>query len=486
MIGTRLVVLLALGTALAALGCNGAVSGPGATHPGATAAPSSSPPAGQSPAAQVPQPPAPVGSGDPAFYATPTVVGSGVRTVNVAPGSTAALQQALDAAQPGDTIVLAAGTYTQPGGNLVVRSSGTAASWIVIQGAAGSMPTIDLAGAGELTLGASYVLLENVEIIHGGGNNLHVAPVSGSVQDVIVRGCKIHALTTGPGAAIKINRNNGINAGVSLVYLEGNDLSESIGNALVDAVGAAQCVARGNDIHDNDVGDHGIFFKGGSSEILIEGNLIRGIHQNAALQLGGVTGSTFFDPAHSTVEGFDQVARNNLITDCDDACVQVEGCQHARVHHNTIVSQTSFAVFRLNQGSSSTGAASDNSDVDIVNNLVIATGGSPQYARDDGSAQQVHFGPQLWGGGFVNSGSAGPGVPVFPQASDVVVGANGIATVVANPNTTAITGLPDALARLALVAGSPARGAGAADPLVPFDIAGAARSKAAPSLGAFE
>jgi hypothetical protein len=62
-----------------------------------------------------------------------------------------------------------------------------------------------------------------------------------------------------------------------------------------------------------------------------------------------VTGSTFFDPAHPSVEGFDQVARNNLITDCDDAVVQIEGCQNARVHHNTAVTQTGFAIFRLNQ-----------------------------------------------------------------------------------------------------------------------------------------
>jgi hypothetical protein len=425
--------------------------------------------------------------GDPSFYATPAVVGSSVRIIIVSPTSTPSLSAAFANARPGDTIVLAGGTYKQSAGNLVLSKSGTALNWITVKAASGATPTIDLAGAGEFTLGASYTLLEGVEIINGGGNNLHVAPAGHSVDHVIVRGCKIHSLSTGPGAAIKINSDNTGPWSTSYVYVEGNDLSQSIGNAVLDAVAVEHAVARGNYIHDNDQGDHGMFFKGGSAEILIENNLIRGIHGNAALQLGGVTGATFFDPNHPSVEGYDQLARNNLITDCDDAVVQIEGCQNAHVHHNTAVTQTGFAIFRLNQGSSSTGAASNDTSVDVTNNLVIATGAPPpQYARDDATSTGVMFSRQLWGGGFVNSGSPGPGVPMFPQTGDVVVAASAIGTVVVNPSPMGVTGLSDALAKFALAAGSPAKHAGVADPLVPCDITGAPRSPTAPSLGAFE
>jgi hypothetical protein len=245
-------------------------------------------------------------------------------------------------------------------------------------------------------------------------------------------------------------------------------------------------VARANDIHDNDQGNHGIFFKGGSSEILLEDNLVRGIRGNAAVQLGGATGPTFFDPAHPNVEGFDEVARNNLITDCDDAVVQIEGCANAHVHHNTAVTQSGFAIFRINQGSSSTGAASDSSNVDVTNNLVIATGGTPQYARDDGNATGLTFSRELWGGGFTNAATPGPGIPMFPQPGDVVVAASALGTIVVNPSPSGITGIPDALARFALAAGSPAKSAGVADPSVACDIQGKPRSPTAPSLGAFE
>jgi len=57
---------------------------------------------------------------------------------------------------------------------------------------------------------------------------------------------------------------------------------------------------------------------------------------------------------------------------------------------------------------------------------------------------------------------------------------------VKDPTFAGLTGLKDALGRYALAAASPARGAGAADPLVGRDIVDGARSATAPSLGAFE
>ena len=129
------------------------------------------------------------------------------------------------------------------------------------------------------------------------------------------------------------------------------------------------------------------------------------------------------------------------------------------------------------------GAPSLNDDVDFVNNLIVATGGNPQYARNDGNAGSVRFGRTLWAGTFHNSPSAGAGVPVFPGPGDVVVAGGGV---LVNPTFAGITGLADAEARFALAAGSPARAAGDPDPTVTADIGGAARSASAPSLGAAE
>jgi len=366
-----------------------------------------------------------------------------------------------------------------------MSASGTSEDWIEIHPVPNSLPIIDLEGQGELRISGSYVALHGIEIRNGGGNNVHIAPDAVDVDHVYVGNTVIHDLATGPGAAIKINRNNAQNTGVGPICLESNDVSDAIGNAVIDGVGVDGAVVIGNDIHDNAQGSHGIFFKGGSSDILIEGNLIRGIRGNAALQLGGNTGASFWNPKYPEWEGVNQTARNNILADFDDSAVEVRGVNGASVYNNTIVTQSNFAIFRLQAGNNSSGGTSGNDNVHISSNLVVATGGDPQYARNDAGAGTITFGPQLWAGTFHNSGSPTPGVPPFPRPSDVAVGSGLLDTVVVTP-TIDVTGLTDAINRYTPATGSPALGAAEAVTGVIKDILGAVRSANAPTMGAIE
>jgi hypothetical protein len=186
-------------------------------------------------------------------------------------------------------------------------------------------------------------------------------------------------------------------------------------------------------------------------------------------------------------EGQDEVARNNLVADCDDALFQVEGVKTARIFHNTAVAQTGFAVFRLNAGNTATaGVSSGNDDVVISDNLIVSTTGSPQYARNDANAGSFTFGRTLWAGTFANAGSPGPNVPAFPQPGDVVAASSALASVVVQPDFAGLAGLTDAEARYALAPSSPAKAAGEPRPEVALDILGKARSMTAPSIGAEE
>ncbi len=380
---------------------------------------------------------------DPWYYTTPTPKGSG-DVIDVAP--TDSLTAAVAGVSAGETLRLLPGTHSVSG-NLVLRNSGTKKQWVRIIAAPGTRPVIDLTGSGEFRISASFVLLEGVAIRNGGGNNLHIAPEASSITDIVVRNTVISDLVWGPGAAIKINRNNPQGAGVSRVYLERNDVSEAIDNAVIDGVGVSRAVVRDNWIHDNDVGSHGVFFKGGSSRILLERNLVSGIRGNAALQLGGNTGAGFFDPQYANWEGFNQVARNNLIADFDDSAVEIRGVKNGTVVHNTIVTQTTFAIFRMSTGWTNGGGASGNANLSISSNLVVGTGGNPQYARNDGGPASITFGPQLWAGVFRNSGSSTPNVPQFPQPADLVVGAGSLPSVLVDPTTAGHTGVADAAAR---------------------------------------
>jgi hypothetical protein len=408
-----------------------------------------------------------------------------VRQITVTPGQSPTLGEAFADARAGDHILLESGTHLQSG-NLAISRSGTPASWIQIKAAPDAGPIIDLNSAGEFRISGSYISLQDVDIRNGGGNNLHIAPDTTDVHHVHVADTVIHDLAWGPGAAIKINRNNPAGAAVGTICLEGNDVSEAISNAIIDGVGVDGAVVIGNDIHDNAVGSHGIFFKGGSADILIEGNVIRGIRGNAALQLGGSTGAQFWNPLYPAWEGVDQTARNNVITDFDDSAVEIRGVDGVSVYNNTIVTQSSFAIFRLQVGNNASGGSSGNDNVHISSNLVIGTGGDPQYARNDGGSASVVFGPQLWAGAFHNSGAATPGIPTFPQTGDVVVGGGALGTVVANPTVTGLAGIADAVVRYTPIAGSPALGAAEVLDEVVADMIGATRSVSAPTMGAIE
>jgi len=351
----------------------------------------------------------------PAWHKTPQAQGD-LRTITVDLGES--IQAALDSAQPGDTILLESGRH-EVDGNLVLRNSGTAGAWIKIKTVPGaSRAIIDMNGTGEFRISGSYVQLKRVKIRNGGGNNLHIAPEGGDLTHVIVRRVDIRSLDWGPGAAIKLNRNGQYN--VRRVYLIDNNVSEAISNAVIDGVGVRKVVARRNKIHDNAVGSHGIFFKGGSSNILIEGNDIWGIRQNAALQLGGNTGPNFFDPAWPNREGFNQVARNNHLWDFDDSAFEIRGVEKGRIYNNRVETQSSFAIFRLQCGEVAGGGQSGNDRIIIRDNVIEATG-DPQYARNDCGPVDITFLRQTWIGQFHNSGSPGQNIPTFPLPGDTVI-----------------------------------------------------------------
>ncbi|NND01549.1 MAG: hypothetical protein HKN91_02065 [Acidimicrobiia bacterium] len=359
---------------------------------------------------------APAASAAPGWHKTPAAHGD-LRTIDVAVGDS--IQAAFDLAQPGDTILLAPGRH-EVNGNLVLRNSGTSDAWIKVKTQPGERrAVIDMNGTGEFRISGSYVQLKRVKIRNGGGNNLHIAPEGGDLTHVIVRRVDIRSLDWGPGAAIKLNRNG--EHDVRRVYLIENNVSEALSNAVIDGVGVRKVVARRNKIHDNAVGSHGIFFKGGSSNILITGNEIWGIRQNAALQLGGNTGPNFFDPLWPNREGFNQVARNNDIWDFDDSAFEIRGVKKGRIYNNRVDTQTSFAIFRLQCGEIAGGGGQSGNDDIIIRDNTIEASGDPQYARNDCGPVDITFLRQTWIGQFHNSGSAGPNIPTFPLAGDTAI-----------------------------------------------------------------
>jgi hypothetical protein len=423
---------------------------------------------------------------EPAFYATPKVVANG-SVIEIGIGDS--LKNTLKGAQPGDVVLLHSGTYPASGG-LEITRSGTADAWVVLKGKPGTRPVIDLNG-GELHIGASYVLLENLEVVNGTGNNIHIIPDNARtpISNIILKNVRSAEMARGTGAALKIagNWRNGHGVPTEQVYVEGCELTGSRDNALVDAVAVRKSVVRNCWIHDAvriSMKNPGIFFKGGSSDILIEKNLISGIRGNAAVMIGGDTDKPWFDALYveKKLEGANQVVRNNIICDCDDAVFEVRGAKGVKIFDNTVVTASAFAIFRFTWGGGGSGEKIGNDDVEIANNLVVATKG-PKFALNDGNEDmKVKFGPQLWAGRF--SRAEGRGLPRFPGDRDVSVGSGD--EVLVSTDDTKLKGLADALERFRPARGSPALKAGSPVDACPRDIMDVVRSTTAPSIGAFE
>ena len=423
---------------------------------------------------------APASNSDPAWFKTPQPQGTGAKTITVTSGQS--LQDAFNKAQPGDIVEIAQGEYKASNG-LALLNSGTPAQWITVRAAPGATPKIDLNNTGSFQIAASNVVVEGLEIVRGKGDNLHISPWKSSISNIIVRGMKIHSLKTGAGAAIKINRNNPIKADVENIYIEDSDLRQPINNAVVDGVGVHTAVVRNCWIHEPTKGNSGIFFKGGSSQILIENNLISGIRGNSALMLGGNTGVQYFNPNYAGQEGVNQVARNNIVADYDDSAIEVRGVMGGMIYHNTIVGNSVYAVFRLQYGNNAAGGQSANQQITISDNLVINNASAPiMYAWNDGNVGNFEVGPQLWGGMFKQYEPNG--LPTFPQSFDKQVGKYDVGKVVHNPSHEGLSGLADAHARYTPKAGSPALASALTK--TPYDALGQTSPSSAASIGALQ
>lgn len=395
-------------------------------------------------------------SADPSWFQTPKPQGTGARTITISSGQS--LQDAFNKAQPGDTLEIGAGEYHAISKGLVLLNSGTPGQWITIRAASGATPKINLNNTGSFQIAASNVVVEGLEIVNGKGDNLHISPWKDSIRNIIVRGLKIHSLQTGSGAAIKINRNNPINANVEGVYIEDSDLQQPINNAVVDGVGVQKVAVRNCWIHHPTPGNSGVFFKGGSAQVLIEDNLISGIRGNSALMLGGNTGVQYFNPNYPTQEGVDQTARNNIIADYNDSAIEVRGVVGAFIYQNTIVGDSPYAAFHLQYGGNAAGGKSNNQQVTISDNMIVNTASTPLlYAWNDGNIGNFTVGPQLWAGLFKQYEKNG--LPTFPQAFDIHLDKGDIAKAVNNPSDDGLTGLDDARTRYAPAAGGPAKAA---------------------------
>jgi len=280
---------------------------------------------------------------------------------DVVPVTTGAeLEAAIDAAQPGDELVLADGTYAI--GSPSCAAAGTAAAPIVVRAESPLGARIEVSGLEGFRVSGAFWRFEGLDIQGVCASHPdceHAFHVTGKATDFTLR----HSRVRDFNAQLKVNATPG-DGGVYDVphrgLIEYCDIGDTAPRATDSPVTKLNIdtgdgwVVRGNFLHDwhKDGGDavsYGAFMKSGGNDGLFERNLVACSFDVATggtrigLSFGGGgTGAQYCAPAFDPnvpcdVEHSGGVLRNNLIIDCSDVGIYLNRAADTRVLFNTLV-----------------------------------------------------------------------------------------------------------------------------------------------------
>ena len=272
-----------------------------------------------------------------------------------------ALRAAIDAALPGDVILLADGTYAISG-NVACDTAGTEAMPIVVRSVTPLGATIRFDALEGFHVTEPYWRFEGLDITGVCADDSaceHAFHLAGDADHTIIRGNRVRDFN----AHIKSNGAGDPRAWPDDVLVEGNELYDTrprrTGNPVttIDVVGGDRWVIRANYIHDRqkDGGDtisYAAFLKGNGEGGLIERNLVvcerlhsGGVRLGLSFGGGGTSPDSICQLGTCSPEHRAGVMRNNVIVDCPaDVGIYVNECEGCRVLHNTLIHTTGIDV----------------------------------------------------------------------------------------------------------------------------------------------
>jgi hypothetical protein len=283
---------------------------------------------------------------------------------DIAVGSREEFVRAAASAEPGDRIVLAAGTYE--GGITLAGLRGAEGRPIVIGAADPARPPVIEGGGFCLHLvDPAYVELRDLVLTKGRGNGLNIddggSPES-PAHHVVLRNVTVR--DTGS------DRNHD---GIKLSGLDDFTIEKCTverwgkQGSGIDLVGCHRGLIVGSTFRDGDkIGANGVQMKGGSREITIR----RCRFENAGgrgVNLGGSTGTPYFRPASPGYEAKDLVVEDSTFVG-SMAPVAFVGVDGATVRHNTFYRPTRWLLRILQENQDPSLAACRNGV--FMNNVV--------------------------------------------------------------------------------------------------------------------
>jgi len=296
----------------------------------------------------------------------------------------ASLAAAMRAAQPGDYIRLAAGTYRLTGQAYYAIANGRPDAPIVVAADILGDVRIESALPEGFAVQGAYWVFGNLEMVGACADDNaceHAFHLSGDARGVVIRNNRLSDFNS----QIKINGRGEPRRYPDALLIEGNSIIDSRPRRTpypvtkVDAVGTQDLRVIGNVIADfakegADQRSYGAFAKGNSTGTRIERNLVvcewrhRGGGRIGLSLGGGGTGEQFCRGGACPAEDTGGVIRSNIVIGCGDVGIYLREAAQARIERN-LVTGTRGIDARFPTTSATL-------EANLIDGRVIAWGGS--------------------------------------------------------------------------------------------------------------
>ncbi len=279
------------------------------------------------------------------------------------------LRDACQNALPGDTIIVAPGTYTISGATRIMITGRPGP--VVLKGASGIPADVVIRGQGQDNTAVQMVFnLDNspgwifrditVKDSYYHGFKFDHASTDCALINVVMRDHGESGVkgTSDPAAGTYPDRLLIERCDIGFTQTTGGTRSVVEG---VDGVGVNDWVIRDSrfvNVQKNGASAYAIFTKGNSSNTIIESNRFENCFIGASFG-GGGTGAQFFRDNDQTYEHRNGIIRNNIFMHCTDAGIYINKGVNCRIYNNTVFECELTIQLRFAQSSG-----------DVRNNLV--------------------------------------------------------------------------------------------------------------------
>ncbi len=247
----------------------------------------------------------------------------------------AELREAIGNAEPGDEIILAAGTY-RLSRQLWIDKQGTESNPIIIR-SGGEKYSAKLTGSSEEGInigdGAAYLVIDGLEVFGMGDNNIHVQ----NAHHITLQNIKSYDAGRN-GDVIKVNQAHHITVQNTELARSGarpGCPSENCWQELIDFVDTDDSVIRDNVM--TDFGNLAGYVKGGSTNVLITGNTITGQRSGAGDPSWGIGGWTDRELLRGRqYEAINVRFEDNIITNSSYGALGIYDANNVQIRNNTL------------------------------------------------------------------------------------------------------------------------------------------------------